>query len=381
MGVNQQIFERYVNGDEKVLVGMPVQRQAKFRQLREVLSQFFQESPEAMQLSFDVALTGTQNSLMAKCNAAIEELDATQFRSALDARANYDAILHTLSENYYVNLETDSLGYKYDEKHGWRTGLEEVLDSYKKPLDGCNKILVRTVNGFYARGASELVAFFPEIWKLPTSIDDLQKMSLLAKLFVFRKFFGSLKLQIAQNILIAREKNNSDAAIARALETDSKKLGRMLKTYQTRAKDSEHLDDGAFVMKEPMKAASAQEKLFAERKDKPEYAFVAYLLSHQTNGIPCDFQKDLMREFLRMANYCSYALAIRHDNEDPRKPINAYLFKLRIMNNFLREYDCSITPAYECLKRLKVRDDLIRCVLYEDSKEFKKRVERARRSA
>lgn len=381
MGVNQQIFEHYVNGDETVLIGMPVQRQAKFKQLREVLSQFFQESPEDMRISFDVALTGTQNSLMAKCNAAIEELDAAQFRSALEARANYDAILHILSENYYVNLETDSLGYKYDEKHGWRTSLEEVLDSYQKELDRCNNLLVRTVNSFYARGANELIAYFPAIWELPTSIDDLQKMTLLAKMFVFRKFFGSLKLQIAQNILIAREKNNSDAAIARALETDSKKLGRMLKTYQARAEDSEYLNGGVFVMKEPMKAAGAQEKLFAKRKDKPEYAFVAYLLSHQTDEIPCNFQKDLMQEFLRMVDYCSYALAIRHDNEDPRKPINAYIFKLRIMNSFLREYDRSITPAHEYLKRLKVRDDLIRCVLYEDSKEFKKRVERARRSA
>ena len=41
MGVNQQVFERYVNGDETALMGMPVQKQIKFRELRNVLSRFF----------------------------------------------------------------------------------------------------------------------------------------------------------------------------------------------------------------------------------------------------------------------------------------------------------------------------------------------------
>lgn len=40
MGVNQQVFERYVNGDETALMGMPVQKQIKFRELRNVLSRF-----------------------------------------------------------------------------------------------------------------------------------------------------------------------------------------------------------------------------------------------------------------------------------------------------------------------------------------------------
>lgn len=50
-------------------------------------------------------------------------------------------------------------------------------------------------------------------------------------------------------------------------------------------------------------------------------------------------------------------------------------------NNFLKEYDYAITPVYDSLKRLGVKDDLIRCVLYEGSKEFKKRIERVHRSA
>ena len=54
-------------------------------------------------------------------------------------------------------------------------------------------------------------------------------MGLLAKLFSFRQFFNSLKMQLAQSVIIAREKNNSDAVIARMLETDAKKLNRMVK--------------------------------------------------------------------------------------------------------------------------------------------------------
>lgn len=88
-----------------------------------------------------------------------------------------------------------------------------------------------------------------------------------------------------------------------------------------------------------------------------------------------------MRDFLRLVNYCAFALAVRHNNEEPNKPINAYLFKLRITNVFIRQYDYAITPAYEQLKKLGVKDDLIRCVLYENSKEFKHRIARAQRAS
>lgn len=37
MGVNQQIFERYVNGEITALEGLPMQKQAKFQALSKTL--------------------------------------------------------------------------------------------------------------------------------------------------------------------------------------------------------------------------------------------------------------------------------------------------------------------------------------------------------
>lgn len=188
-------------------------------------------------------------------------------------------------------------------------------------------------------------------------------------------------MQLAQSVLIAQRKNNSNAAIARTLETDTKKLSRMTEKYHSQIENEATRNGDILMAESPMRAASAQEKLFKERKNKPEYAFVAYLLMSQGDNAHTDFQKDLMRDFLRLVNYCAFALAVRHNNEEPNKPINAYLFKLRITNVFIRQYDYAITPAYEQLKKLGVKDDLIRCVLYENSKEFKYRIARAQRAS
>lgn len=62
MGVNQRIFERYMSGDETVLVGMPVQKRIKFRRLVDVCAKFFAEYPEDIKPEFAVALTGVQKS-------------------------------------------------------------------------------------------------------------------------------------------------------------------------------------------------------------------------------------------------------------------------------------------------------------------------------
>lgn len=378
MGVNQQIFERYVNGDVNALEGLPVQKQAKFRELRDVRDRFFRESSREVRLSFDILLTGNQSNLMVNCNEAIEQLDTDKFREALEARANYDTELRVLADACFTKLSTDRQGNKYDEKQRGETRLENVFDSYSKELEGCNEMLIRVINDFYSRGAAEMVSDFPMIYLRPTSENDLVKMMLLAKLFSLHQFFESVKVQLAQSVLIARKKGNSDSAIARALETDTKKLNRMVDKYQLLRKNSRPLANNFFTMTAPMKTASTQEKLFAERKEKPEYAFVGHLLIHQDDEVLCGFQMDLMREFLHTVNYCSFALAVRHCNEEPKKPVNVYLFKLRITNKFMQQYDSAITPAYEALKRLRVKDDLIQCVLYEGSKEFKRRVARAR---
>lgn len=382
MGVNQRIFERYVSGDVAVLDGMPIQQQVKFRELNNVCSKFFSEYPEEMKPEFTVALTGTQNLLMSKCNEAIEELDPKRLYKALEDRKNYDLQLRTLSDNYFTNLYTDEVGNKYDEKQGRETRLENLLVSYSKEFTECNEVLAGKVNSFYSQGINELVSFFPAIWALPTSDEDILKMGLLAKLFSLHQFFSSLKLQLAQGVMIARRKNNSDAAIARILDgADPKKLNRMVKDYETIMSGSVPLEKGFLMAVGPMRAASAQQKLFVEKKNKPEYAFVAYLLSHQGDEVPRGFQSDLMREFLQTVNYFSFALAVRDSNENVDHPTNVYVFKLRMTHDFLKQYDYSIAPAYEILKRLGVKDDLIRCVLYEDSKEFKKRIARASRVA
>ena len=67
MGVNQQVFERYVNGDETALMGMPVQKQIKFRELRNVLSRFFGDYPERMKPEFAIALIDDQCFLAFRC--------------------------------------------------------------------------------------------------------------------------------------------------------------------------------------------------------------------------------------------------------------------------------------------------------------------------
>lgn len=100
-------------------------------------------------------------------------------------------------------------------------------------------------------------------------------------------------------------KKNSNAAIARVLETDTKKLDRMVKSYEKTMNDA--VSENGFLMAEgPMRAADAQEKLFTERKNKPEYEFVGYLLSHQDSEALQGFHSDLMREFLQTENYLSF---------------------------------------------------------------------------
>ena len=381
MGVNQRIFERYVSGDETVLDGMPVQKQIKFRRLADVCSNFFEEYPEDIKPEFAVALTGTQNHLMAKCNQAIEELNAEQLHHFLNERKEYDTQLRVLSNNYFTNLYTDTIGNKYDEKQGVGTRLEKMLAMYSKELSECDEVLVSKINTFFNKGINELISFFPKNWVSVTSQEDILKMGLLAKLFGLRQFFDSLKMQLTQSVMIARKKNNSDAAIARILETDAKKLNRMVKKYETTMSSAVSFENGVLMAEGPMRAASAQQKLLAERKNKPEYAFVAYMISHQDDEIPRNFQADLMREFLQTVNYFSFAFAVRDSNENVDHPTNAYVFKLRVMHDFLKQYDYSITPTYEHLKRLGVKDDLIRCVLYEGSKEFKQRIRRASRTA
>ena len=165
-------------------------------------------------------------------------------------------------------------------------------------------------------------------------------------------------------------KKNSNAAIARVLETDTKKLDRMVKSYEKTMNDA--VSENGFLMAEgPMRAADAQEKLFTERKNKPEYEFVGYLLSHQDSEALQGFHSDLMREFLQTENYLSFALALCDIGRDADRPTDVYLFKLYMTNNFLKEYDYTITPVYDSLKRLGVKDDLIRCVLYEGSKAYR----------
>ena len=91
MGVNQQVFERYVNGDETALMGMPVQKQIKFRELRNVLSRFFGDYPERMKPEFAIALIDDQCFLMDKCNRAIEEAVVPEFlRTLVFARPRGD---------------------------------------------------------------------------------------------------------------------------------------------------------------------------------------------------------------------------------------------------------------------------------------------------
>ena len=66
-------------------------------------------------------------------------------------------------------------------------------------------------------------------------------------------------------MILARMKKNSNAAIARVLETDTKKLDRMVKSYEKTMNDA--VSENGFLMAEgPMRAADAQEKLFTERK-------------------------------------------------------------------------------------------------------------------
>ena len=381
MGMYQRIFERYVNGDKTVLDGMSVQKRIKFRRLVDVCAKFFAEYPEDMKPEFAIALTGAQNHLMVKCNQAIEELNAEQLQYFLNVRKEYDMQLHAFSEKYFTNLYTDKIGNRYDEKQGANTRLEDTLALYSKELNECDEVLVNKVNTFYNQGINELISFFPKICTLETSQEDILKMGLLAKLFSLRQFFDSLKMQLSQSVMIARKKNNSNAAIARILETDAKKLDRMVGKYETVMSSAVSFGNDTLMAEGSMRAASAQQKLFAERKNKPEYAFVAYLLSHQDAEVPRDFQADLMREFLQTVNYFSFALAVRDSNENVNHQTNAYVFKLRIMHDFLKQYDYSIAPAYENLKRLGVKDDLIQCVLYEGSKEFKQRIRRASHTA
>lgn len=61
MGVNQQIFERYVNGEITALEGLPMQKQAKFQALSKTLKQVVSKLPEEIRIGFDITLTGTQN--------------------------------------------------------------------------------------------------------------------------------------------------------------------------------------------------------------------------------------------------------------------------------------------------------------------------------
>lgn len=381
MGVNQQVFERYVNGDETALMGMPVQKQIKFRELRNVLSRFFGDYPERMKPEFAIALIDDQCFLMDKCNRAIEELDAEKLYKLLNERKEHDLTLRSISDNYLTSLDDDSVGNRYDEKQDRKTKLEKKIASYSEALDKCNKILRGKVTTFYDHKIYKIVCFpLLEINNLPTAEEDSLKIIFLAKLFSLRCFFASLKFQLAQQVILARMKKNSNAAIARVLETDTKKLDRMVKSYEKTMNDAVS-ENGFLMAEEPMRAADAQEKLFTERKNKPEYEFVGYLLSHQDSEALQGFHSDLMREFLQTENYLSFALALCDIGRDADRPTDVYLFKLYMTNIFLKEYDYTITPVYDSLKRLGVKDDLIRCVLYEGSKEFKKRIERVHRSA
>ena len=129
MGVNQQVFERYVNGDETALMGMPVQKQIKFRELRNVLSRFFGDYPERMKPEFAIALIDDQCFLMDKCNRAIEELDAEKLYKLLNERKEHDLTLRAISDNYLTSLDDDSVGNRYDEKQDRKTKLEKKLHS------------------------------------------------------------------------------------------------------------------------------------------------------------------------------------------------------------------------------------------------------------
>lgn len=373
MNDNVQIFIRYVNEGDVALEGLSVQTRARFQELRKVYERFFVESPE-MQLELDVPFVDIQKELLVDCVSAIEQLDVCGLRNALTKRRNYDAYLHMRADKEFNSLFSDQLGNKYDEKMGDETRLERVFSKYSAELHGCNELLIRTVWVFCFQGAAEIVYGFPPVQCLQTSESDLEKMMLLGRLFVLHRLFQSLKSQLAVNVILARMKNNSDSVIARTLETDTKKLQRMVNQYEVSVASCERRGPDILVITAPMRSAQAQEKLFSEKKGKPEYAFVGYVLSHQCDGVIYDFQADLMEEFMRSARYCAFALAVQHGNEDPDKPVNAYLFKLRIMNVFLRQYNNLIAPTYSRLKKLGVSDELIQCVLYEGRKEFRKRV-------
>ena len=99
MGVNQQVFERYVNGDETALMGMPVQKQIKFRELRNVLSRFFGDYPERMKPEFAIALIDDQCFLMDKCRQSV---NATIASRALLAGAATAAVMLGAGKIYQI---------------------------------------------------------------------------------------------------------------------------------------------------------------------------------------------------------------------------------------------------------------------------------------
>lgn len=193
MGVNQQIFERYVNGETTALEGLPMQKQAKFQALSKTLKQVVSKLSEEIRIGFDITLTGTQSNLMANCNTAIEQLDSDAFYKALKERERYDIGLHALADNFFSNLSTDKRGNKYDRQQGWETDLENTFRRYSKELNGCDEMLIRQVNDFYSQGISELVYGFPTIHHHRISAYDIQKMMLLAKLFSLRSFLNQSK--------------------------------------------------------------------------------------------------------------------------------------------------------------------------------------------
>ena len=371
MGTNRQAFDRYVNGEKDALDGMPMQKQARISELCEVRDRFLLMFPEE-RYDFDVALTCQQKSLMGKYDAAIESLDPVALRNILNERASYDAGIRSLARDSFNSWITDERGNKYDERLSWRTRLEHTLDTYRGELASCDDMLARRVEDLCEWASCKALVMFPGIWMYGASQDEQDKMSRLAKLLLLCLFFRSAEMQLANGVLLARKKNNSATAIARAIETDAETVARMEKKYQTFRENAQAVGGNFLTAQAPMRTAQAQRKLFDERRNKPEYAFVAYLLAHQQELT--DILMTVTREFLTSVNYCSYALAIRDTSDRPDHPVNPYLFKLRITHNFLNQYDHMIAPAYKKLHNLHVRDDLIQCVLYEGRKEFKKRV-------
>lgn len=374
MSSNLHIFEQWVNGDNGALNGIPVQKQARFRELREVLDEFFRNN-QILQYELGIAITGEQNRLMQSCNDAIEHLDIPALKRGLEARADYDTELHELARLFFTALPTDELGNKYDNKlaDGINSELGQALDAYSADLSKCDNVLQAVMNASWNERQGEFVYTLIKDWQAMPTETEVCEILLLSKLFWLSQFFGSLEQQRTNSVLLAKAKRNSNAAIARAISIpDPEKVDRMIKKYQILDDTAVTVNDRYKQLAMPMQTARAQEKLFSEQNPKPEYAYVGYLLSHQ--HALAEFFAELLQTFLDLVNYYAYALATKDYNKNPDTAINVYLFKLRLTSNFLEQYDYAITPPYDKLKHLHVTDDLIRCVLYEDPKEFKKRM-------